>query len=77
MCQRLARSASKLLVYSITISQDKLQYLARAFNYQTRTLSSTYLGFPLDLAKSMVVNFPLIHKVERRLFFSFYAKKES
>jgi hypothetical protein len=58
MCQRLARGASKLLVYSITISQDKLQYLARAFNYQTRTLSFIYLGFgfPLDLAKSIIVN---------------------
>ena len=52
----------------INISEDRLDHLARTFNWQKGGLPFTYLGLPLGWQKLKIIDFsPLVTKYERRL----------
>jgi hypothetical protein len=64
----LRMNYSKSIMVPINISQERLQHLARTFNYETRSLPFTYLGLPLSLTKPRAIDFsPLVTRCERRL----------
>jgi hypothetical protein len=44
----------KSMMVPISISQEKLNHLARTFGYSTGTLPFTYFGLPLGLTKPRV-----------------------
>lgn len=59
---------AKSFMVPINTSQEKLQHLARTFNYETGSLPFTYLGLPLSITKPRVIDFsPLGSRCERRL----------
>ena len=56
---------AKSMMVPITISEAKLQHLARTFHCQTGSLSFTYLGLPLSLSKPKVIDVsPLVNRYE-------------
>jgi hypothetical protein len=59
---------SKLSMFPINISADRLNHLASTFQCKAGELPFTYLDFPLSLNKPIVQGcFPMVHRIERRL----------
>jgi len=49
---------SKAVMVPINISEERLDHLARFFNYEKGKLPFTYLGLPLSLTKPRVIDSP-------------------
>lgn len=59
---------NKSFIIQINVSKEKMEILARTFNYQVGTLPFTYLGLSLGINKPSVADcLPLVQCIERRL----------
>jgi hypothetical protein len=59
---------NKSMLLPISITETRLEHLARTFGCSKGSLPFTYLGLPLGLTKPKIQDFlPLINKCERKL----------